>query len=144
MRKVFDRNNYSFNRGEKIPFTDNVDRSSFIPLDIQYMRMMSAGANLENIRSYQYSTDSKYLDEYLKTHNISELTIDDTRSFRNMDKVELQSVLQEKMSKYRKYESDKAKLKQSYDDFMREKEIREKAVNDYKASLSLDNQKQTE
>ena len=56
---------------EKTARTDNVDRSGYIPLDLQHARLMKAGKTLEEIRDYQYNSDyHEVMQHYLHSNMV--------------------------------------------------------------------------
>lgn len=138
-RKLISRLNVKERAREVISQVDNVDRSGFIPLDIQFQRMQTAGEELATYRYYQYNTDMALLDkiEAMNVNDASEELADATSKANNRtrDKVVLDDMLKEKLNKYRRFKNkqDELKaLKEKYDQSVKEREIYDRAINDYK------------
>lgn len=143
MKRVFvNRDTIKARVGEKISQVDYVDRSGFIPLDIQYERMKTAGEELSLLRAYQYNTDLDKLNIIEETGEISDLDIDSISSdIKNskLDKVVLDQKLKDHMAKFKQFKSKADELntlKGRYEQAVREKDLMEKAINDYKATLN--------
>lgn len=141
MRKYINKDTVKQRLGEKISQVDFVDRSGFIPLDVQYERMRTAGEELSIIRAYQYNTDLDKLN-IAESGDISNLDIDSLSSdikTQKLDKVVLDQKLKDHMAKFKQFKSKADELntlKSRYEQALREKELMEKAVNDYKATLN--------
>lgn len=137
-RKLYDKYNKRAMKLEKTAVTDNVDRSGYIPLDLQYARLMSAGKHLEELRDYEYNVDLKRLEEALKTGKVN---IEDFYSplFKhNLDKVELDSLLKDKLekaSRQKDVNKEYNRLMEEFKQSERDKEIRQQAINEYKQIL---------
>lgn len=135
-RVIHDRNDIPDRKPEIISGVDNVDRSGFIPLDVQYMRMLNAGENLAQYRNYQYNTDMELLNKEME--NIETLNVDKVSSKikrAKIDKVELDALYKDKILKYKKFKNkaeELQSLKAKYDERQKEKQIYNKAINDYK------------
>lgn len=142
MRKLVNRNNYKPRPLESIPMTDNVDRSGYIPLDVQYARMMTAGAQLEATRDYMYNVDIQKVNEALEKG--LDLDIDKlANSTQNskLEKTDLDEILKNKLKQYKRFKDKNEELKvlqDRYKQLEREKAIRQEAVNQYKEQLYRD------
>lgn len=123
---------------ENISKVDLVDRSGYIPLDVQYSKMMLAGRTREDMLDYQYNYDYKELQDALKDGKI---TIDDLfqRNFihRNMEKTELVDILKDRTEKFSIAKREYDKNMQEFHRSEYEKQIRQEAINEYKASLEV-------
>lgn len=141
MRKYINKDTVNRRVGEKISQVDFVDRSGFIPLDVQYERMRTAGEELSIVRAYQYNTDLDKLN-IAENGDIADLDIDSLSSdikTQKLDKVVLDQKLKDHMAKFKQFKSksDELKtLKSKYEQALREKELMQQAVNDYKATLN--------
>lgn len=139
--RLVDRYTVSKRVPEKISQVDFVDRTGFIPLDVQYERMRTAGEELSILRAYQYNTDLDKLNELDKTGDIEKLNIDDVSSdikTSKLDKVVLDQKLKEHMTQYKQFKNKIDELNTLHDRYrqaLREKELMLQAVNDYKATL---------
>lgn len=126
---------------EKISQVDYVDRSGFIPLDVQAERMKTAGEELSLIRAYQYNTDLEKLNILEQSGDIEGLDIDTLSSdikTQKLDKVVLDEKLKQHMREFKKFKSkadELQSLKSKYDQAVREKELITQAVNQYKKGL---------
>lgn len=126
---------------EKISQVDYVDRSGFIPLDVQYERMRTAGEELSILRAYQYNTDLEKLNIIEETGDIEGLDIDKVSSdikTQKLDKVVLDEKLKEHMRSFKHFKNKTEELKtlrERYDQSLREKALIEEAVNEYKSKL---------
>ncbi len=126
---------------ENISQVDYVDRSGFIPLDVQYERMRTAGEELSVLRAYQYNTDLDKLNIIEQTGDIEGLDIDKVSSdikTQKLDKVVLDEKLKKHMRDFKHFKNKAEELKtlrQRYDQSLREKALIEEAVNEYKSRL---------
>lgn len=137
-RKLYDKYNKRAMRLEKTAVTDNVDRSGYIPLDLQYARLMSAGKKLEEVRDYEYNVDLKRLEEALKSGKVNVEDFYSPLFKNNLDKVELDSLLKDKLEKASKQKDINKEYNRLMEDFKqseRDKEIRQQAINEYKQIL---------
>lgn len=140
MRKIYDRYNYIPRKPEKISFVDEVDRSGYIPLDVQYARMMAAGAQLEMTRDYLYNVDIEKLNKAMNDGleiDIEKLS-NSSISGNKLDRTELDGILKEKYQQYKQYKSKQEELKTLLDKYKQlenEKKIRQDAINQYKEQL---------
>lgn len=139
--KLVDRYTVKRREPERISQVDYVDRTGFIPLDVQYERMRTAGEELSILRAYQYNTDLDKLNELDKTGDIGKLNIDEVSSdikTSKLDKVVLDQKLKEHMAQYRQFK-DKVEelntLQDRYRQALREKELMQQAINEYKSTL---------
>ena len=141
MLKLLNRYTVKLREPEKISQVDYVDRSGFIPLDVQYQRMMTAGEELSILRAYQYNTDLEKLNIIDKTGDIDDLNIDNVSSdvkTQKLDKVVLDDKLKQHMRQYKQFKSkldELNTLKSRFEQSKREKELIEQAVNEYKSKL---------
>lgn len=118
---------------------DNVDRSGYIPLDIQYYRMISAGGDLEAVKDYKYNVDMEALNNAISQgldidiSKIAGLTIKN-----KMDKNELNDLFVSKMKQYKAFRNRQEEIeahKKVIEAQEKDKAIRQNAINEMKQFL---------
>ena len=125
-------------KSETTARTDNVDRSGYIPLDLQHARLMKAGKTLEEIRDYQYNSDYHEVMEHLEDKDFFEKYRKNLSN--NMEKVEVDTFMKKSLDNlsYRinKHE-ELERLKKEYLKLENEKAIKQQAINEYKLMNDL-------
>lgn len=125
-------------RLEKTSPTDNVDRSGYIPLDLQYARLMSSGRQLEEIKDFEYNVDIEKVKKALENKDINLDEFFSSHIHKNLSKVELDALLKEKLNKYdRQIDVNKEynRLLDEYKKLEEDKKLREDIINEYKKQL---------
>lgn len=121
---------------ERTDPTDEVDRSGYIPVNLQYARMMAAGRKKEDMLNYQYNAD--YYD-LVKAIDEKKVTIDDLLKNqvygRRMEKTELVDALRTKIESYSDARKEYHARMDEFYRLEREKQVRQDAINAYKAEM---------
>lgn len=117
---------------------DIIDRTGYIPIDLQYYRMMEAGTNLTRVIDSQYNFDWKDLES---SYNNGTLSVDEVTKGRIIKRFNDMTVLHdEAVSLIEKYKSAKtdfdkiSALKSKYEKDLEIEDIRKQAINEYVAS----------
>lgn len=114
---------------------DIIDRTGYVPLDVQYYRMMSSGINLTRAIDDQFNFDWKELEQsYMNnTLDVSEVSRDRINK-RFMDRSQLYDEGVRLLEKYNKAKTDSEKLSTIRDKYLKDREIeeiRKEAINTY-------------
>lgn len=130
------KQDYKYNRGLELSQVDNVNRSGYIPLDVQVERMKLAGIRLDNINNHQYNYELQhFLDSGMR---ISDYTTEQSLKTRFNDKVELDMLYKAKLDKLSTHNNNVSKVKALHSEYvkeMHEKRIADEAIINYKRSL---------
>lgn len=113
--------------------TDNVDRSGYIPLDLQHARLMKAGKTLEEIRDYQYNSDYHEVMAHLEDKDFFEKYRNNLSN--NMEKVEVDNFMKKSLDNMSYRINKNAELERLRKEYLRlenEKAIKQQAINEYK------------
>lgn len=119
---------------ERTARTDNVDRSGYIPLDLQHARLMKAGKTLEEIRDYQYNSDYHEVMAHLEDKDFFEKYRNNLSNY--MEKVEVDNFMKKSLDNmsYRLNKNEELeRLKKEYLRLENEKAIKQQAINEYKS-----------
>lgn len=124
--------------------TDFVDRSGYIPLDLQYERLMSAGKTLELQRDLEYNIDNAKIMAALDSDTVDFSDLVSDFMGRKLDKVEAHAILKEKLKKAREQVSYNKQIKKHYEDFQakeKEKLLRKEIANQLKEEMAKQDNK---
>lgn len=114
---------------------DIIDRTGYVPLDIQYYRMMSSGINLTRTIDNQFNFDWKELEQSYNNNTLDVSEVSRARlSKRFMEKSQLHDEGIRLLEKYHKAKTDSEKLSTMREKYLKEKqieEIRKDAINTY-------------
>lgn len=122
---------------EHISNYDLVDRAGYMPVDLQYARLMNAGKKLEEIRDYQYNVDTAKLQSFLE--NKTEFDKLYNNLSLRVDKTELDTLFKDKLMKLRKHvdsQQEYNRLLKEFNELEKQKQIKQEAINEYKQSLN--------
>lgn len=125
-------------RLEKTSAVDNVDRSGYIPLDLQYVRLMSSGRKLEEIKDFEYNIDIEKVKKALQSGDFSLDDFFTSHINKNLSKTDLDILLKDKFNKYnRQIDVNKEydRLLNEYKQLEEDKKLREDIINEYKKQL---------
>lgn len=125
-------------RLEKTSVTDNVDRSGYIPLDLQYARLMASGRRLEEIKDFEYNVDIEKVKKALENKDINLDSFFNSRIDKNLSKTDLDILLREKLDKYHRQvdiNKEYKRLLAEYKQLEEDKRFREDVINEYKKQL---------
>lgn len=117
---------------------DNVNRAGYVPLDITYEQMRLAGIRLDKIRDEQFNFELKDFIE--KGLSIEEYSKDVLLKSRFNDKTVLDDLYKAKLDKYEKYRNTQEQLNALHEQYLKEvkeKEIVDTALRNYKAEKEL-------
>lgn len=141
-RVIYNKNNVRHMTMETTSPSDSVDRSGYIPLDIQYQRMMTAGAKLNENNDYAFNVD---LDRLKKAIDDKKLDLNDFINStwnKNLSKTDLDALLKDKLQKLDKqkdWNKEYNRLKKEYEQIEKDKAIRQEAINIAKEELAKQN-----
>ena len=119
---------------------DIIDRTGYIPLSIQFDRMMSSGINYTRVIDSQYNTDWKDIEQAYKNDSLDVSSRVPLKRFN--DKTVLDDKLKLKLAKYKKAVADEAMLTDLHSKYLKGVEnerLRQEIINEYVAQ-----QKQSE
>lgn len=125
-------------RLEKTSPIDNVDRSGYIPLDLQYARLMSSGRRLEEIKDFEYNVDIEKVRKALSSKDINLDSFFASHIDKNLSKTDLDILLKEKFDKYNRQLDANKEYKRLLDEYKQleaDKRFREDVINEYKKQL---------
>jgi hypothetical protein len=125
-------------RLEKTSPIDNVDRSGYIPLDLQYARLMSSGRRLEEIKDFEYNVDIEKVRKALSSKDINLDSFFVSHIDKNLSKTDLDILLKEKFDKYNRQLDANKEYKRLLDEYKQleaDKRFREDVINEYKKQL---------
>ncbi len=137
---MYFRSKFSYTRTPKYYSTvDNVERESYVPLSIQYERLMLAGVqrDLDNSNQYYY----EYNDFVSSGDSIEDYAGDNLHPH-YMDKNEAFALYRRKVEKVKRFDKQEEKLKYLREEFKRhesEIELKRQAINEYKAEQDAKN-----
>lgn len=114
---------------------DIIDRTGYVPLDLQFYRMMESGTNLTRVIDSQYNYDWKELEQAYNdnTLNVSEI-VRARLSKRFMERSELHDEGIRLLEKFKNAKTESEKLKSLRDKYLKDKvieDIRKEAINTY-------------
>lgn len=125
-------------RLEKTSPVDNVDRSGYIPLDLQYARLMASGRRLEEIKDFEYNIDIERVKKALEDNDFNLDSFFSSHINKNLSKTDLDILLKEKLNKYYKQvniNKEYERLLNEFKQLEKDKQIREDIINEYKKQL---------
>lgn len=125
-------------RLEKTSPVDNVDRSGYIPLDLQYVRLMSSGRRLEEIKDFEYNIDIERVKKALESKDINLNEFFSSHINKNLSKTELDALLKDKLNKYDRQVNVNKEYNRLLDEYKKleeDKKLREDIINEYKKQL---------
>lgn len=114
---------------------DIIDRTGYVPLDLQFYRMMESGTNLTRVIDDQYNYDWKELEQAYNdnTLNVSEVAKERiTKRF--MERSQLHEEGIRLFEKYKKAKTESERLLSLREKYLKDKEIeeiRKDAINTY-------------
>lgn len=114
---------------------DIIDRTGYVPLDLQFYRMMESGINLTRVIDDQYNYDWKELEQSYKDNSLDVSDIVKARlSKRFMERSELHDKSVELLEKYKNAKTQSEKLSSLREKYLKDKEleeIRKEAINTF-------------